>query len=72
MATNDTPTPVADLVTSRVLRGADRFRSAAAATNTSRIRRSVTGRVVNRGLPGEPIQVVCISCLLYTSPSPRD
>lgn len=29
---------------------------------TRRIRRSVTGRIENRSLPGEPTQVVCTNC----------
>lgn len=59
------PTPVAlPGTTSRILRGADRFRGAAATSLTSRIRRSVTGRVTAAELTGEPepVQVVCASC----------
>ena len=64
MSTDSTPTPTSDReeLTGRIMRGADRFRAAASPTTTSRIRRSVTGRVENRGLPGEPIRVVCTSC----------
>ena len=63
MGLEHTPTPVAEPgTTSRILRGADRFRGAASAPTTSRIRRSVTGRVSAAELSGEPIQVVCMSC----------
>ena len=62
MTTNPTP-PVAAAgdLTSRILRGADRFRATAGPT-TSRIRRSVTGRIEPSGLVNQPIQVVCFSC----------